>query len=58
MDINNLTFEEKTELLKLLIDDLDITLLAQYGEEGFISSKDVSILPNNKIEIWTGIMTG
>ena len=60
-DIEELSFNEKVELLKALIDDLPIELDAYYGETGYISSSNVSVQnTDNKItvRIWTGICTG
>ena len=58
MDIENLKFEEKVELLKKLIDDLDITLTAAYGAEGFISSDNVKVFDSERLYIHTDICTG
>jgi len=58
MNIDNLTFEDKVNLLKLLVDDLDITLTAHYGATGYFCSNDVSIIEDEKVEIWTNINTG
>lgn len=61
MSIESMTFEEKVELLKQLLDDLPITLTATYGETAQVSSEDVSVIKTQNgevIEIWTGICTG
>ena len=58
MDIEILKFAEKVELLKKLIDDLDITLTAAYGAEGFISSENVEVFDSERIYIHTDICTG
>lgn len=41
--INNLMLEEKVELLKELVDNLDIVLTAPNGVSAFISSDDIYI---------------
>ena len=57
--IEKLTFEQKVDLLKQLVDDLDIELTAHCGETGYFSSKDIVIVNGTeKISIWTGIFTG
>lgn len=43
MKINNLTTEEKVNLLKQLIDDLDITVFGCYGSSAKIYSEDIYI---------------
>ena len=58
MNITALSFEEKVELLKELIDILDITLTAAYGSTGGISSNDIQIYDNTRIYIHTDICTG
>ena len=58
MSVANLSFEEKVELLKELIDALDITLTAAYGATGSISSTDIQIYDNTRIYIHTDICTG
>lgn len=58
MDIENLNFTEKVELLKKLMDDLDITLTAAYGAEGFITSDNVEVFDSERIYIHTDICTG
>jgi hypothetical protein len=58
MNITALSFEEKVELLKELIDTLDITLTAAYGSTGEISSNDIQIYDNTRIYIHTDICTG
>ena len=58
MNIEDLSFTEKVELLKELITDLDITLVAAYGAEGYILSQAVEVLDNEKIYIYTDICTG
>ena len=58
MNIEKLNFTEKVELLKELITDLDITLVAAYGAEGYILSQAVEVLDNEKIYIYTDICTG
>jgi hypothetical protein len=55
--IEGLSFEQKLNLLKELIDDLDITLTAHYGAEGYMRSRDVTV-KDEQITIWTGINTG
>ena len=55
MDIENLKFAEKVELLKKLIDDLDITLTAAYAAEGFIKSDNVEVFDSERIYIHTDI---
>lgn len=43
-DITTLKLEEKVDLLKELIDSLDILVTASYGATiGYISSEDISI---------------
>jgi hypothetical protein len=66
--IATLTLEEKVELLKELIDSLDILVTASYGATGYISSEDIniankdnndySIKANQTVIISTNIMTG
>lgn len=51
------TFEEKLELLKELLDDLEITFDGYYGAEGYAGSVNVTN-EGEKIRIWTGINTG
>ena len=58
MDIENLKFTEKVDLLKQLINDLDITLTATYGAEGYISSSNIEVFDNERIYIHTDIYTG
>lgn len=58
MSVANLNFEEKVELLKELIDELDITLTAAYGATGGISSTDIQIYDDIRIYIHTDICTG
>ena len=58
MSVANLSFEEKVELLKELIDALDITLTAVYGATWGISSTDIQIYDNTRIYIHTDICTG
>ena len=58
MNIENLSFNEKVELLKKLVDDMDITLTAAYGAEGFISSENIEVFDGEKIYIHTDICTG
>ena len=58
MNIEKLSFLEKVELLKELIDDLDITLTAAYGAEGVINSTDLEIYDDVRIYIHTDICTG
>ena len=58
MDIKNLKFTEKVDLLKQLINDLDITLTAAYGAEGYISSDNIEVSDSEKIYIHTDICTG
>ena len=57
MDIKNLEFTEKVDLLKQLINDLDITLTAAYGAEGYMSD-NIEVLDNERIYIHTDICTG
>jgi len=58
MEIDNLSFEDKVNLLKDLLDDLNITLTAHYGAEGYVSSNNITVHDNEEIKIWTGICTG
>lgn len=66
LEINNLDKNEKVELLKLLVDDLDIVLTACYGATGYITSDSISIwdrdddweLKRGMVVISTNIMTG
>jgi len=57
MNITNLSTIEKVELLKQLIDNLDITLYAHYGAEGYITSTDIT-LKGEEVSINTDICTG
>jgi hypothetical protein len=66
-NINNLTLEQKVDLLKLLVDDLDIVLTAAYGATGHISSNNINISKEkddfyniniNTVVITTDICTG
>ena len=59
MNIEALSFEDKVDLLKQLVDDLDITLTAHYGAESYICSSNIQENTLDKtVTIWTGIMTG
>ena len=58
MNIDDLNFKEKVELLKKLIADLDITLVAAYGAEGNFLSQSIEVIDNKKIYIYTDICTG
>lgn len=41
--VNNLTILEKVELLKELVDNLDIVITAAYGASGYISGEYIYI---------------
>lgn len=41
IDISTMSLEDKVQLFKDLVDDLDIIITAAYGAEGYISSEDV-----------------
>lgn len=67
MNIENLSQQEKVDLLKELVDDLDIILTASYGATGTINSSNIEISDRQEkytginigtIVIHTGIMTG
>ena len=68
INVKELSFEDKVNLLKDLVDDLDIVLTACYGATGYITSKDIDILSvkdeiyneikKETVVIHTGINTG
>ena len=58
MNVKEMNFEEKVNLLKELLAELDITLTAAYGAEGYISSSDIEIYDGTKLYIHTDICTG
>ena len=58
MAIETMTFQEKVELLKELLDDLDIILTAAYGASGYISSSNIEVYDETRLYIHTDICTG
>jgi hypothetical protein len=57
-EIEEMPFYDKVVLLGQLLDNLDITFTAHYGAEGYACSSNITTTKDEKVFIWTGIMTG